>query len=136
MTFQKGKSGNPAGRPRGTSAAQKLRRAIECDLAEIIEAMVAAARGGDVSAAKLLLDRTIPALKPTDQAVQLPIVEGLAENSHVVLRAIGDGSVSPEQGAKLLQGLSSTARIEETAQLKDRLQAIERVLNSRGDIYA
>jgi hypothetical protein len=132
MKYKKGQSGNPAGRPKGTSKANKLRRAIANDLEHIISAMVAAAREGDVSAAKLLLDRVIPALKPMDIPVALPLGEGLAESGQVILSAIGAGRLTPDQGAKLLQGLGAAARVEEVAELKDRLESIERVLQSRG----
>lgn len=133
MAFRKGRSGNPAGRPRGTSKADKLRRAIEGELDGIIEAMVAAAREGDVSAAKLLLDRTIPALKPMDTPVTLPTGEGLAHTGAAILDAVGYGKLTPDQGAKLLQGLGSLARVEEVAELRARLDALERVLASRSE---
>lgn len=132
MKFSKGQSGNPAGRPKGTSKADKLRQAIENDLNDIIAAMVAAAREGDVSAAKLLLDRTIPTIKPMDTPVVLPLGDGLAESGYVILSAIGAGQLTPDQGTKLLQGLGAAARIEEIAELKDRLESIERILQSRG----
>lgn len=131
MTFPKGKSGNPAGRPRGTSKADTLRRAIEGELDGIIEAMVAAAREGDVSAAKLLLDRAIPALKPMDTPVTLPTGGGLAERGAAILAAVGDGTVTPDQAAKLLQSLGALARVEEIAELRARLDSLERVLASR-----
>ena len=131
MTFQKGKSGNPAGRPRGTGKADKLRRAIEGDIEAIIEAMVTAAREGDVSAAKLLLDRAIPALKPMDTPVSLPTGGSLPETGAAILAAVGDGKVTPDQGAKLLQGLGALARVEEIGELRARLDSLERVLASR-----
>ena len=72
MAFNKGQSGNPKGRPKGTSQAAKLRQAIEGDLSDIITALVESAKAGDTSAAKLLLDRAIPALRPQQQAVIIP----------------------------------------------------------------
>mgnify|MGYP006306645599 CR=1 FL=1 len=131
MKYRKGQSGNPAGRPKGTSKADKLRRAIEHDLEGIIEAMAAAAREGDVSAAKLLLDRAIPALKPTDTPITLPAGGNLTDTGAAILGAIGEGKITPDQGAKLLQGLGALARVEEVAELRARLDALERVLASR-----
>jgi hypothetical protein len=132
MKFSKGQSGNPAGRPKGRSKADKLRQAIEGEIDSIINAMVRAAREGDVSAAKLLLDRAIPPLKPTDTPIELPLGNGLVDSAHAILRAIGNGDVTPDQGSKLLQSLGAAARVEEIAELKDRLESIERVLESRG----
>lgn len=131
MTFKKGKSGNPAGRPRGTGKADKLRRAIEGDLEEIIKAMVTAARDGDVSAAKLLLDRTIPALKPMDTPLSLQTGGSLSETGSAVLTAVGEGKATPDQAAKLLQGLGALARVDEVTELRERLDSLERVLAAR-----
>ena len=131
MTFKKGKSGNPAGRPRGSGRADKLRRAIEGDLEGIIKAMVTAARDGDVSAAKLLLDRAIPALKPMDTPLSLPTAGSLSETGAAILAAVGDGKATPDQAAKLLQGLGALARVDEVTELRKRLDSLERVLASR-----
>ena len=136
MTFRKGESGNPKGRPKGTGPNAKFRNAIEQDLPEIISAMVSEARNGDVAAAKLLMDRTIPAVKPVDSPVTLPLSGGLTASSYNVLSAIGEGLVSPDQGSKLLQGLATAAGVEDLAVLRDRLEAIERIRNSRGDANA
>lgn len=67
MAFKKGQSGNPAGRQKGDSHAGKLRKALENDLPDIIQSVVDAAKGGGMQAARLLLDRSISAMKPIRQ---------------------------------------------------------------------
>lgn len=134
MKFRKGESGNPAGRPKGSGVARQLREAIESDLREIVESMVEAAKGGDVAAAKLLLDRAIPALKPTDTPVRVGFSGGLAANSQQIIEAVGIGVITPDQGTKLLQGLGAAARVEEVSELKDRLLAVEKILNHRDSV--
>ena len=64
--FVKGQSGNPSGRPPGTGVVAKLREAIQEEIPEIIDSLVAAAKSGDVSAAKILIDKVIPTLRPVN----------------------------------------------------------------------
>lgn len=54
-----GKSGNPRGR-RVDSAISRARKCIAANLPELIDILLAAARGGDVAAAKILLERLVP----------------------------------------------------------------------------
>ena len=75
--WRPGQSGNRRGRPKkafATRRASALVRKIEQSAPSIIEAMVKAAQGGDVSAAKLLLDRVLPAVRTVK--IKLPKIEG------------------------------------------------------------
>lgn len=124
--FKKGQSGNPQGRPKGIVTQAKLRQSIEKDLPEIIGAMVEAAKGGDVAAARMLVDKVLPSVKAQDQAVSLP-VDGsdLAKDGRAIMSAVGLGEVTPETASRLLQGLGSLAKIIETAELLERVEALE-----------
>jgi len=72
--WQPGQSGNPSGRPPGTGELAKLRAGIAERVPEILERLTDAALAGDVSAARLLLERVLPPIKP----VELPIDLALA----------------------------------------------------------
>lgn len=126
MPFQKGESGNPSGRPKGTSEAAKLRRAIRDDVPDIIAAMVEAAKQGDTAAARLLLDRAIPALKPEAQAAPVDMNrEGLAERASAVLDAAAQGNLPPDVASQLVQAVGTLARVTEIDDIERRLQALE-----------
>ncbi|EIC19508.1 DUF5681 domain-containing protein [Thiorhodovibrio frisius] len=106
--FEKGKSGNPGGRPRGIVNFAKLRKAIADDVPEILEAMVAAAKGGDVAAAKLLLDRALPPLKPTAPAVSIPLSGDPADSYQRILAAAGKGQIPVDTALALAQLVAAT----------------------------
>ena len=123
--FQKGQSGNPAGRPRGIVTQAKLRESIKKDLSAILEAMVRAAKAGDVQAARLLLDRTIPALKPTTDPVTFTPGATLADTGQAIMQAVAQGQMTTEQGTALISALTGLARVIEVDELARRIEALE-----------
>ena len=63
--FKPGQSGNPKGRVKGKPLlVTELRTAIEAKSDEIFQAVINAAINGDMSAAKILIDKICPSLKP------------------------------------------------------------------------
>ncbi len=125
--WKPGESGNLKGRPPGTGGAAKLRAAIQNDLPEILEAMARAAKGGDVQAARVLLDRVLPALKPETTPINLPELGAgtLVQRAEAVMRAVGNGELSHDAGAALVGAVAAVARIAELTELEARLTALE-----------
>ena len=103
----------------------KLRESIKKDLPAILEAMVRAAKAGDVQAARLLLDRTIPALKPTTDPVTFTPGATLAETGQKILLAVAKGEMSSDQGTALISALTGLARVIEVDELTRRIEALE-----------
>lgn len=133
MAFVKGQSGNPRGKPVGAiSKTTKLRQSIEQHIPAILESLAESAKAGDTAAAKLLLERTLPPIRPQDQAVSLPVDgEDLAKDGRTVLAAAGAGEVTPDTATKLLAGLGSLARIIETSELLARIEKLEEQANGK-----
>lgn len=125
--WKPGQSGNPNGRPPGSSETGRLRAAISEHLPEIIQQLVEKARGGDTQAARLLLERVLPPVKPIESTVELDLPEGatLTEQGEAIVRAVASGLLAPGQAGALLTGLGSVARLKEVDDLTARLEALE-----------
>ena len=129
--FIKGQSGNPQGRPKGSGISAKLRQAIEGEAEAIIKAMIEQAKAGDMQAAKALLDRVLPALKPESQAIHLPelVAAGtMAEKARAAIDAAGAGAVSPSAASDLVAAIAGLARVVEVTELQQRLDELERMM--------
>jgi hypothetical protein len=125
--WPKGTSGNPDGRPPGSGPAAAVRRAIADDVPEIIARLAELAKGGDVQAARVLLDRVVPTLRAEAVAVTVPGLDAgsIAERAQAALEAAGRGEMSPDTSAALVGALASLARIKETTELEARIAALE-----------
>lgn len=124
--WRPGQSGNPAGRKPGSGKVAKLREAIAADLPEIIGSLVQQAKAGDVAAARLLVERVLPALKPVELAEPVALAGAtLTEQGRAVITAAGDGHLAPGQAAQLLAGLGALSRLVEADELAARVAALE-----------
>jgi hypothetical protein len=123
--FKPGQSGNPAGRPKDKTPATLLRKSIADDMPEIIKILVNLAKGGDVQAAKVLLDRICPPLKPQALAINLPVNGSLAEQGSEIIKATMAGQIPPDIGSQLIAALANQAKIIEIDELTKRIEALE-----------
>ena len=125
--FEKGVSGNPRGRPFMPKGLADLRRLIAKDARTVIQKLLDLALEGDVQAAKLLIERTIPVYKPTEYpvAIDLNPTDDLTTQGRAVVAGLTDGTLAPGQAGQLLQGLGALARLIEVDQLEKRIAALE-----------
>jgi Family of unknown function (DUF5681) len=128
--FKPGQSGNPNGRPKDKTPATLIRKSIADGLPEIIKALIAKAKEGDVAAAKVLLDRVCPALKPQALPISLRVNGGLVEQGDEVIRATLAGEIPPDIGSQLIAALSNQGKLIDLEELADRLKRIERQLEA------
>ena len=100
--------------------------AIEDDLPDIIAALVSAAKTGDTSASKLLLDRVMPSLKPMQQAVSVDVRGSLSDQGSAIIAAMGAGAIAPEQAQSMLSGIASLSKIIEIDDFDRRITELEK----------
>jgi len=129
--WQPGQSGNPLGRKPGTCSVQQLRVQIEFLIPEIIQKLATNAREGDIGAARLLLERVVPALKPVEAPQTLQIAEGdLSSQAKSIVALAGSGEVSLAQASQLVSALGTLAKLIEVDELLKRVDALEKQIES------
>ena len=82
MPFQKGESGNPAGRPRGiVNRATALAQNLLSERAEgIARKVIALAEDGDMAAIRVCMERLVPPIKHPPVAVELPPLKNAVDS--------------------------------------------------------
>ena len=130
--FAPGNRGGP-GRPRGSRhRAQAALDAIgEAGAAEGLQAVLQAAKGGDMRAASILLDRVWPTRKGRAVEVALPEVASAADlvpALAALVAAMARGELTPQEAQAMCAVLESQRRAIETATLEARLAALEECL--------
>lgn len=125
--WQPGQSGNPAGR-KPDSGLTQLRQEIAKHAPDIIAKLVEKAKAGDVKAARVLLERAVPALKAEATAVLLPelaAATGLVAQGEAIVKAVATGELAPDTGAQLIAALNQQSRLLEVEELERRIAALE-----------
>ncbi|HYY38258.1 MAG TPA: DUF5681 domain-containing protein, partial [Xanthobacteraceae bacterium] len=82
MQFQKGQSGNPAGRPRGArNRTTILMQNLLAGRAEAIgQKLIELAENGDIAAIRICMDRLAPTRRDGPVEVELPPIETPADS--------------------------------------------------------
>jgi hypothetical protein len=128
--WPKGTSGNPAGRPPGS----RHRALVALDAigaegaAAVLRAVVKAARGGDMRAAEILLRRLWPERRGRPLRLDLPPVRSAADLPAALgalAGAVAAGEATPEEAQALAGLLEAQRRAIETAELAERVAALE-----------
>jgi hypothetical protein len=128
--FERGASGNPSGKPKGTrSRATMLGEAImQADADAIIQAVVDAAKAGDPTAMRLCVERLIPARKGRPIVFALPKVakpEDIVAALGTLTAKVASGELTPDEAASVAAIIELKRRAIETVELDARLRALE-----------
>jgi F0F1-type ATP synthase gamma subunit len=130
MPFEKGESGNPAGRPRGSrNRATLLMESLLADDAEAIgRKAIEMAKQGDMAAIRLCMDRLAPAPKGEPVAFELPPLEKPADSvaaAAEIVAAVAAGELTPSEAAELAKVIDVYVRAIATKAFDERLAKLE-----------
>jgi hypothetical protein len=131
MTFQKGQSGNPAGRPPGArnKATMLAEQLLEGETEAITRVAIDKAKEGDSVAIRLCLDRLLPVRRGRTIAFDLPPLAtsgDAAQALAAVVAAVAGGELTPGEAADMLTVIDGFARAHVRATFEDQLLQLER----------
>lgn len=129
MPFVIGKSGNPAGKPKGTKDKRtELRSLLQPHAEDLVKKAVAMAKAGDVSALRICIDRIIPPVKDSRISIDLPKLtnaKACVQAQSFIVEAVAIGELLPSEGEAISSLVENQRRSFETQTLEERLKAIE-----------
>jgi len=128
--WQPGQSGNPKGRPRGSRNRVTLvaLAAMEEGADAIARKVVDLAKEGDISAARLVIERLVPVAKERPIFLSLPdtgSAGGVAQAQAAILQAVSAGDILPGEAATLAGIVEARRKALETQELEQRISALE-----------
>jgi hypothetical protein len=134
--FQKGASGNPLGRPKGSrnQATLAMQALLEGEAEAITRKAIELAKAGEIAAIRLVLERLMPPRKDAPVTFDLPSVatpEAITHAMHALLQAVACGDLTPQEGQSIASLLETQRKCLETQQLAQKLDALQAVLLPR-----
>ena len=134
--FQKGQSGNPAGRPAGSrnTATQLAEALLDNEAEALTRALIERALEGDPAMLKLAFERIVPRRART-APLALPEINSaadLAPAMAAIARAAAAGTITPFDAAELARMVETALRAVEISDFDRRLAALERQLEESG----
>lgn len=129
--FEPGKSGNPAGKPKGTrnAATLALESLLDGEAEALTRKAVELALAGDIAALRLCLDRILPPRKDRPVSFEMPPIntaEDAKAASAALLAAVAAGSLTPSEAAEIGKLVDSYVKAIEITEVLARLDKLEK----------
>jgi Family of unknown function (DUF5681) len=128
--FRAGQSGNPNGRPVGSrnSITLAIEALLDGEAEAVTRKAIEAAKGGDMVAIRIIMDRICPPRRSRPVKIDLPNLsdaKAILKAQEVILQAVGRGDLLIEEAEALSGLIEARRKAFETQELELRLQAIE-----------
>jgi len=128
--FEKGQSGNPAGRPQGSrnKATLAIEALLDGEADKLTRKAVDLALNGDTTALRLCLERLCPPRRERPVSFELPPITAPAdavEAMSALLAAVAQGEVTPGEAQTIATVIEAQRRVIECEDHERRLRALE-----------
>jgi hypothetical protein len=136
MPFQKGRSGNPAGKPKGalnktTVIAQAL---LEGEAEALVRKVVQMALEGDPACLRICLERLVPVKKDAPIRIDIPEIAAIADIPKLlaaITARLREGGITPSETVTLIDLAEAFRKSLEVVELESRLSVLEQNYKSR-----
>ncbi|MCJ2121044.1 DUF5681 domain-containing protein [Methylobacterium sp. J-077] len=134
--FGAGRSGNPAGRPKGARnrATQAVEALLDGEAEALTRKAIEMALDGDGPAMRLCLDRLCPPRKDKTITFTLPEIEtaaDLTKATRALLEGVANGEITPSEAAELSKLVEAHTKAIEAVDLATRLSALEQAAGGK-----
>lgn len=128
--FKPGQSGNPNGKPNGARSKATIlgKKILQDDADAIVQAVVDAAKGGDMQAARLCVERLIPVRRGRPVVFPLPALESaddVGKAFSAIVAAMARGELTPDEAGAVAAVIELRRKAIETSELEKRIAALE-----------
>jgi hypothetical protein len=129
--WKPGESGNPNGRPKGArnKTTLALEELLDGEAETITRKAIELAKGGDLGAIRLCLDRLLPARRDRHVCFEVPKIETASDAmafAGELVTKVAAVELTPSEAADLGKLIDNYVRAIEVCDLEQRLAAIER----------
>jgi hypothetical protein len=137
MPFQRGQSGNPAGRPLGSRkpSTMLLQSVLENRGEKIAETLIKMAEDGDIAAIRICMDRLLPKQQDYPTLCELPPLEKPADTvtaMAAIVQAVAAGDLTPAEADRIARLVDVYLRALAAHGFEERLAALENTPVNQG----
>ena len=128
--FPKGHSGNPQGRPLGARNAATMiaEQLLDSEAATITRKVIELAKGGDLIALRLCLERLVPPRRDRPVNFALPAMNSAEDTGKAmaaITSAVASGELTPTEAAELSHVIDGYAKALEATEIERRIRFLE-----------